>query len=70
MINKIAARVQNSPPWSPKACIYPVAAEAWSSGQGDIADVGRGRGRDRLVDDQGPVLEARAPGRLHLPELL
>ena len=50
--------------------VYPVAAEARSPGQSHVADVGRGRGGHWLIDHQGPVLEARPPGRLHLPELL
>ena len=49
---------------------YPVAAEAGPAGQRDVADVGRGRGGHGLVDHQRAVLEARAAGGLHLPELL
>ncbi len=46
------------------------AAEAGPSRQGDVADVGRDRGRDRLVDDQGTVLQVGALGLLHLPKVL
>ena len=49
---------------------HPVAAEARAAGQGHVAHVGGRRGGDGLVDDEGAVLEARPPGRLHLPKLL
>ena len=53
-----------------KVSCYPVAPEARTSRESDVADVGRSTGGNRFINHQSSILQGGASGRLHLPELL